>query len=164
MIVPESAPFRHAQSSMPATWTAPLSDRTLACSFRLRRIVVSLTGMPSRLISRSEGRPPALWPSSRTIPARRAVSARTAPQDPQALGEDAPTTPLGSTPPARQACVNDDRCSLSGQIPKRSRVSAVTRFGLRTASRTRSRLPAVHRDLPSLFFPLDPHDVQAWRG
>ena len=58
------------------TWTAvtaPLSDRALACSFRLARIVVSLTGMPSRLISRSEGRPPALWPSSRTIPARRAV-------------------------------------------------------------------------------------------
>jgi hypothetical protein len=44
----------------------------------------------------------------------------------QALGEDAPITPLVSTPPARQACVNDDRCSLSGQIPKRSRVSAVT--------------------------------------
>ena len=34
---------------------------------------MSLTGMPSRLISRSDGRPPALWPSSRTIPARRAV-------------------------------------------------------------------------------------------
>jgi hypothetical protein len=31
---------------------------------------VSLTGIPSR---RSDGRPPALWPSSRTIPARRAV-------------------------------------------------------------------------------------------
>jgi hypothetical protein len=32
----------------------------------------------------------------------------------QALGEDAPITPLVSTPPARQACANDDRCSLSG--------------------------------------------------
>jgi hypothetical protein len=31
----------------------------------------------------------------------------------QALGEDAPITPLVSTPPTRQACVNDDRCSLS---------------------------------------------------
>jgi hypothetical protein len=38
----------------------------------------------------------------------------------QALGEDAPITPLVSTPPARQAYVNDDRRSLSGQITKRS--------------------------------------------
>jgi hypothetical protein len=38
----------------------------------------------------------------------------------QALGEDAPITPLVSTPPARQAHVNDDRRSLSGQITKRS--------------------------------------------
>jgi hypothetical protein len=82
----------------------------------------------------------------------------------QALGEDAPITPLVPTPPARQAGINDDRCSLSGQIPKRSRVSAVTRFGLRTASRTGGRLPAVHRDRPSLFSPLNAHDVQAWRG
>jgi hypothetical protein len=54
-------------------YSAVRGVETLACSFRLRRIVVSLTGMLSRLISRSEGRPPALWPSSRTIPARRAV-------------------------------------------------------------------------------------------
>jgi hypothetical protein len=79
----------------------------------------------------------------------------------QALGEDAPITPLVSTPPARHACVYDDRRPLSGQIPKRSRVSAVTRCGLRTASRTGGRLPAVHRDRPSLFSPLDAHDVQA---
>ncbi len=37
------------------------------------RIVVSLTGMPSRAISRSDGRPPTLWPNSLTIPARRVV-------------------------------------------------------------------------------------------
>jgi hypothetical protein len=53
--------------------TALLSDRALACFLRPARIVVSLTGIPSGLISRSEGRPPAPWPSSRTIPARRAV-------------------------------------------------------------------------------------------
>src|SRR5271167_78841 len=82
----------------------------------------------------------------------------------KALGEDAPITSLVSTSPAPQACVNDDRCSLSGQIPKRSRVSAVTRFGLRAASRTGGRLPAVHRDRPSLFSLLDAHDFQAWRG
>src|SRR3984957_16156410 len=40
---------------------------------RRDKAVVSLTGIPSRLISRSDGRPPALWPSNRTIPARRAV-------------------------------------------------------------------------------------------
>ena len=77
----------------------------------------------------------------------------------KALGKDAPTTSLVSTPPARQACFNDDWCSLSGQIPKRSRVSAVTRCGLRTASRTGSRLPVVHRYRPSLFSQLDADDV-----
>jgi hypothetical protein len=78
------------------------------------------------------------------------------------LGEHAPITSLVSTPPARQARAYNDRCSLSGQIPKRSRVSAVMRCGLRTASRTGGRLPDVHRDRPSS--PLDAHDVQAWRG
>jgi hypothetical protein len=42
-------------------------------SFTLRRIVVSLTGMPSLAISRSEARPPTLWPNSLTFPANRAV-------------------------------------------------------------------------------------------
>jgi hypothetical protein len=77
----------------------------------------------------------------------------------KALGEDAPTTPLIPTPPARQAGVNDDRSSLSGQIPKRSRVSAVTRCGPRTASWTEGRLPVVHRYRPSLFSPLDADDI-----
>ena len=35
-------------------------DRALACRFNAAKIVVSLTGIPSRLVSRSEGRPPAL--------------------------------------------------------------------------------------------------------
>jgi hypothetical protein len=48
------------------------------------------------------------------------------------------------------------RCSLSGQIPKRSRVSAVTRFGLRTASRMRGRLPAVHRNHRRPVLPVEP--------
>ena len=62
---------------------------------------MSLTGIPSRLISRSEGRPPALWPSSRTIPARRAVRrANSSRKTRHALGEDAPITQLVSTPPA----------------------------------------------------------------
>jgi hypothetical protein len=61
----------------------------------------------------------------------------------QAPGEDAPITPPISTPPARQACANHDRCSRSGQTPKRSRVSPVTRFGLDTASRTGGPPPAV---------------------
>jgi hypothetical protein len=53
--------FRHAQSSTPATRTAaaaPFSYRAPAYFFKMVRIVVSLTGMPSRLISRSDGRPP----------------------------------------------------------------------------------------------------------
>ena len=110
--------LRHAQSSTPATWTAAtalLSDRALACFLRPARIVVSLTGIPSRLISRSEGRPPALWPTSRTIPARRAVRrANGAARTRHALGEDAPTTLLVSTPPAPEAGINNDRRSLSG--------------------------------------------------
>ena len=58
---------------LPATRTTARLGRTPAHSFTLRRIVVSLTGMPSLAISRSEGRPPTLWPNSLTIPANRAV-------------------------------------------------------------------------------------------
>jgi len=58
-----------------ASYTDDDSDaifrRSLARCFRLVKIVMSLTGIPSLLISRSEGRPPALWPSRRTISARR---------------------------------------------------------------------------------------------
>jgi len=43
----------------------------------------------------------------------------------QALGEDAPITPLVAAPPAPQACINNDGRSLSGQIQERSRVGAV---------------------------------------
>ena len=104
----------------------------LACFLRPARIVVSLTGIPSR-ISRSEGRPPALWPSS-------------------------------STPPAPEAGTNNDRRSLSGQIPERSPVSAVARFGLCAASRAERWLPAVPRDRQSLLAPFDAHNVHACRG
>jgi len=47
----------------------------LGCNafLQTRRIVVSLTGMPRLAISRSEGRPPAPWPNSLTIPANRVV-------------------------------------------------------------------------------------------
>ena len=78
----------------------------------------------------------------------------------KSLGKDAPMAPIVSAPPAPQTGVDDNRRSLSGQIPKRSRVNAVTRFGLRTASWTACRLPAVHRDRPSVISPLDVHDVQ----
>jgi hypothetical protein len=40
----------------------------------------------------------------------------------KAFGKDAPIAPLVSAPPARQTGVDDNRRSLSGQIPKRSRV------------------------------------------
>jgi hypothetical protein len=79
------------------------------------RIVVSLTGMPSRLISRSDGRPPAAMAEqpddSRQAgsPAReRRCKTR------NALGEDAPIALLVSTPPAPEAGTDDDRRSLSG--------------------------------------------------
>jgi hypothetical protein len=36
-------------------------------------MVVWPTGMPRRASSRSDGRPPAAWPNSRTIPAMRVV-------------------------------------------------------------------------------------------
>ena len=62
-----------------------------------------------------------------------------------ALGEDAPITLLVSTPPAPQAGIHNDRRSLSGQIPERSPVRAVARFGLCAASRAGDWLPAVHR-------------------
>ena len=81
-----------------------------------------------------------------------------------ALGEDAPITPLVSTPPAPEAGMNNDRRSLCGEITKRSPVSAVARFGPCAASRAEGRLPAVHRDCQSLFAPFDPHDVHACRG
>src|ERR1700722_18054450 len=103
---------------MPATWTAGpgrcFSDRALACFLRPARIVVSLTGIPSRLISRSEGRPPALWPSSR--PARQAggPAGERRRKTGHALGEDEPITLLVSTPPAPEAGMNNDRRSLSG--------------------------------------------------
>jgi len=82
----------------------------------------------------------------------------------KSLGKDAPIAPIVSAPPARQMGVDDNRRSLSGQIPKPSRVDAVTRFGLRTASWTACRLPAVHCDRPSVISPLDVHDVQVRRG
>jgi len=41
--------------------------------FRCRRMVSSLTGIPSRAIKRSAGRPPAAWPSNRINSARRSV-------------------------------------------------------------------------------------------
>jgi len=81
-----------------------------------------------------------------------------------ALGEDAPITQLVSTPPAPEAGTNNDRRSLSGQIPERSPVSAVARFGWCAASRAEGRLPAVHRDRPRLLAPFDAYDVQACRG
>src|SRR5580704_5259307 len=82
----------------------------------------------------------------------------------QALGEDAPITPLVATPPAPEAGIHNDRRSLSGQIPERSPVGAVARFGPRTTSRTERWLSAVHRDRPSLLAPFDAHDVQACCG
>jgi hypothetical protein len=81
----------------------------------------------------------------------------------KAFGKDAPIAPLVSAPPTRQTGVDDNRRSLSGQIPKRSRLKAVTRFGLRAASWTAGRLPAVHRDRPNVISPLDADDFQVWR-
>ena len=57
----------------PATRTTARLVWVAALFLTLRRIVVSLIGMPSLAISRSEGRPPALWPNSLTIPAKRVV-------------------------------------------------------------------------------------------
>jgi len=82
----------------------------------------------------------------------------------KAFGKDAPIAPLVSAPPARQTGVDDNRRSLSGQIPKRSRVEAVARFGLRAASWAAGRRPAVHRDRPNVISPFDADDVQVWRG
>jgi hypothetical protein len=47
---------------------------------------------------------------------------------------------------------------LLGLIRRRPEIT------LLEASRTGSRLPAVQRDRPSLFSPLDVHDVQVGRG
>jgi hypothetical protein len=82
----------------------------------------------------------------------------------KSLGKDAPIAQLVSASPARQTGVDDNRRSLSGQIPKSSRVNAVTRFGLRAASWTAGRLPAVHRNRPKVIFQLDADDVQVRRG
>jgi hypothetical protein len=78
-----------------------------------------------------------------------------------ALGKNAPHV---SAPPARRKRANDNRRSLSGQIPKRSRVNAVTRLGLHTASWAAGRLPTAHRDRPSSISLLDVHDFEIWRG
>jgi hypothetical protein len=61
-----------------------------------------------------------------------------------ALGEDAPITPLVSTPPAPEAGMNNDRRSLCGEITKRSPVSAVARFraGLENLDRSISGFSA----------------------
>jgi hypothetical protein len=56
--------------------------------------------MPSRVIRRSEGRRPALWPSSLTIPAKRVVW-------------------------RANGTARSGRRSLSGKIPQRSRVATV---------------------------------------
>jgi hypothetical protein len=82
----------------------------------------------------------------------------------KSFGKDAPIASLVSAPLARQTGVDDNLRSLSGQIPKRSRVKAVKRFGLRAASWTAGRLPAVHRDRPNVISALDADDVQVWRG
>jgi hypothetical protein len=82
----------------------------------------------------------------------------------KAFGKGAPIAPLVSASPARRKRANDNRRSLSGQIPKRSRVNAVTRLGLHTASWTAGRLPTVYRDCPSLISLLDVHDFEIWGG
>jgi len=82
----------------------------------------------------------------------------------KSLGKDAPIALLVSAPPAGRTRVDDNRRSLSGQIPKRSRVKAVTRFGLRAASWTAGRPSAVHCDRPNVISPLDADDVQVRRG
>src|SRR5277367_3901401 len=48
-------PFRQAHSSIPMTLAAARLDWAAARSFTARRIVLSLTGMPRRASSRSEG-------------------------------------------------------------------------------------------------------------
>ena len=61
------------RSSMPTTRAAAKTVEGANRFFTVRRIVVSLIGMPRRASSRSENRPPTLWPNSLTIPAKRAV-------------------------------------------------------------------------------------------
>ena len=114
-----------------------LSDRALACSFRLAgqdRRVADRHPEPSHQPLRG---PPARAMAKQPDDSRQAggPGARTAPQTRHALGEDAPLAQLVATPPAPQASIHNDRRSLSGQIPERSPVSAVARFGLCAASR-----------------------------
>jgi hypothetical protein len=94
---------------------ALLSDRTLACSFRLARIVVSLTGIPS------PPHQPLRRPSARAMAKRSNNSCQAGGparewrrKTGHALGEDAPITLLVSTPPAPEVGMNNHRRSLSG--------------------------------------------------
>jgi hypothetical protein len=80
---------------------------------------VSLTGIPSRFISRFEGRPPALWPSSRTIPASRVVRRAKGAARPgtcsvkmRVLAEHGAQGRLGQHVRGRQIVLDLDNCAL----------------------------------------------------
>jgi transposase len=70
-------------------------------------------------------------------------------------GEISPTPSRGDRGSGR---IEAHRDYLLGLIRRRPDIT------LLEASRTGSRLPAVQRDRPSLFSPLDVHDVQVGRG
>ena len=73
MIVPYREECRQLQSSMPTTRIVSFCmDAGFLC-FNCRKIVSSLTSMPSRCIKYSAGRPPILWPIKPTISAIRPV-------------------------------------------------------------------------------------------
>ena len=65
----------------------------------------------------------------------------------KSLPKYAPITPLVSATSARKTGVDDNRRSMSRQIPNRPRANVVT-----------------HRDRPNVISPLDTDDVQVSRG
>ena len=80
-----------------------------------------------------------------------------------ARSRDRPLEPIAASP-SPQTSIDNDRRSLSGQVPQSSPVGAVARFGLCAATRTGRWSPALHGDRPSVLASLDAQDVQAGRG
>jgi hypothetical protein len=91
---------------------ALLSDRALACSFRLARIVVSHPTPPHQPLGRPSARAMAKQSNNSRKASGPAGERRR--KTGHALGEDEPITLLVSTPPAPEAGMNNDRRSLSG--------------------------------------------------
>ena len=73
MIVPYREECRQLQSSMPTTRILSFCMDAGLLRFNCRKIVSSLTGIPSRCIKYSRRRPPMLWPIKPTISSILAV-------------------------------------------------------------------------------------------